>query len=74
MFDSAELRVHMTGKALLRPGARGQGQGHETTWAQIVAHELGMRQGDRGDWQQRLQSARAGEAMPYVHWTSLNLV
>ena len=42
MFDSAELRVHMTGKALLRTGARGQGQGHETTWAQIVAHELGI--------------------------------
>lgn len=42
MFDSAELRIHMTGKALLRTGARSQGQGHETTWAQIVAHELGI--------------------------------
>ncbi|HWL41463.1 MAG TPA: aerobic carbon-monoxide dehydrogenase large subunit [Ilumatobacter sp.] len=42
MFDSAELRVHMTGKAILRTGAKTQGQGHETTWAQIVAHELGM--------------------------------
>jgi len=42
MFDSAELRVHMTGKAILRTGARTQGQGHETTWAQIVAHELGL--------------------------------
>lgn len=42
MFDSAELRVHMTGKALLRTGAKSQGQGHETTWAQIVAHELGI--------------------------------
>jgi aerobic carbon-monoxide dehydrogenase large subunit len=42
MFDSAELRVHMTGKALLRTGARSQGQGHETTWAQIVSHELGI--------------------------------
>jgi carbon-monoxide dehydrogenase large subunit len=42
MFDSAELRVHMTGKALLRTGAKTQGQGHETTWAQIVAHELGI--------------------------------
>jgi carbon-monoxide dehydrogenase large subunit len=42
MFDSAELRVHMTGKALLRAGTRAQGQGHETTWAQIVAHELGI--------------------------------
>jgi carbon-monoxide dehydrogenase large subunit len=42
MFDSAELRVHLTGKAILRTGARSQGQGHETTWAQIVAHELGI--------------------------------
>src|SRR6056300_112323 len=42
MFDSAELRVHMTGKAILRTGAKTQGQGHETTWAQIVAHELGF--------------------------------
>src|SRR2546421_5692095 len=42
MFDSAELKVHMTGKAIVRTGARGQGQGHETTWAQIVSHELGI--------------------------------
>lgn len=42
MFDSAELRVHMTGKAILRTGAKTQGQGHETTWAQIVTHELGI--------------------------------
>ena len=42
MFDSAELKIHMTGKALLRTGAKTQGQGHETTWAQIVAHELGI--------------------------------
>jgi carbon-monoxide dehydrogenase large subunit len=42
MFDSAELKIHMTGKALLRTGAKSQGQGHETTWAQIVAHELGI--------------------------------
>jgi aerobic carbon-monoxide dehydrogenase large subunit len=42
MFDSAELRVHPTGKAILRTGSKTQGQGHETTWAQIVAHELGI--------------------------------
>ncbi|MBO0773273.1 MAG: molybdopterin-dependent oxidoreductase, partial [Actinobacteria bacterium] len=42
MFDSAELKVHMTGKAILRTGAKTQGQGHETTWAQIVSHELGI--------------------------------
>ena len=48
MFDSAELRVHMTGKAILRTGAKTQGQGHETTWAQIVAHELGIPAADIG--------------------------
>src|SRR2546427_8766034 len=42
MFDSAELKVHMTGKAIVRTGAKTQGQGHETTWAQIVSHELGI--------------------------------
>src|SRR5262249_36787911 len=42
MFDSAELKVHLTGKAIVRTGARTQGQGHETTWAQIVSHELGI--------------------------------
>jgi carbon-monoxide dehydrogenase large subunit len=42
MFDSAELRVHPTGKAILKLGVRSQGQGHETTFAQIVAQELGI--------------------------------
>jgi carbon-monoxide dehydrogenase large subunit len=42
MFDSAELRIHPTGKALLRMGTKSQGQGHETTYAQIVCEELGI--------------------------------
>ena len=42
MFDSAELRVHPTGSAILRLGVQSQGQGHETTFAQIVAEELGI--------------------------------
>src|SRR5437867_1204133 len=42
MFDSAELRVHPTGKAILKLGVRSQGQGHETTFAQIVTEELGI--------------------------------
>jgi carbon-monoxide dehydrogenase large subunit len=42
MFDSAELRVHPTGKAIMRMGTKSQGQGHETTYAQIVAQELGI--------------------------------
>ncbi len=42
MFDSAELRIHPTGKAILKIGVQTQGQGHETTFAQIVAGELGI--------------------------------
>ncbi len=42
MFDSAEIRVHPTGKVLARFGTKSQGQGHETTYAQIIAEELGF--------------------------------
>ena len=42
MFDSADIRIHPTGKAIARFGTRSQGQGHETTYAQIVAEELGI--------------------------------
>ena len=41
MFDSAEIRIHPTGAGIVRTGTKSQGQGHETTWAQIVAEELG---------------------------------
>jgi aerobic carbon-monoxide dehydrogenase large subunit len=41
-FDSCEIRVHPTGKAMARMGTKAQGQGHETTFAQIVAQELGI--------------------------------
>jgi aerobic carbon-monoxide dehydrogenase large subunit len=42
MFDSCEIRVHPTGKAIARMGTKAQGQGHETTFAQIIAQELGI--------------------------------
>jgi carbon-monoxide dehydrogenase large subunit len=42
MNDGAELRVHPTGKAVLGISAMSQGQGHETTFAQIVSEELGI--------------------------------
>ncbi len=46
MFDSAEIRIHPTGKAVARFGTKSQGQGHETTYAQIIAHELGIPEDD----------------------------
>jgi len=42
MFDSCEIRVHPTGKVIARLGTKSQGQGHETTFAQIIAQELGI--------------------------------
>ncbi|PXY38065.1 aerobic carbon-monoxide dehydrogenase large subunit [Prauserella flavalba] len=42
MADGAELRVHPTGKAVLRLSCQSQGQGHETTFAQLVAEQLGI--------------------------------
>jgi carbon-monoxide dehydrogenase large subunit len=46
MFDSAEIRVHPTGKVIARFGTKSQGQGHETTYAQIIAQELGIPEDD----------------------------
>ncbi len=42
MFDSAEIRVHPTGSVIARMGTITQGQGHATTYAQIIASELGL--------------------------------
>jgi aerobic carbon-monoxide dehydrogenase large subunit len=42
MFDSAEIRIHPTGAVIARLGTKSQGQGHETTYAQIIATELGL--------------------------------
>lgn len=42
MFDSAEIRIHPTGKVIARFGTKSQGQGHATTYAQIIAEELGI--------------------------------
>jgi carbon-monoxide dehydrogenase large subunit len=42
MWESANVRVHLTGKVVVTIGTQPQGQGHETTTAQIVASELGI--------------------------------
>ncbi|MBU0590255.1 MAG: carbon-monoxide dehydrogenase large subunit [Gammaproteobacteria bacterium] len=42
MFDSCEIRVHPTGSAIARMGTISQGQAHQTTYAQIIATELGI--------------------------------
>jgi carbon-monoxide dehydrogenase large subunit len=42
MADGADLRIYPTGKAVLAISVQTQGQGHETTFAQLVAGELGL--------------------------------
>ena len=42
MWESSNIKVHLTGKVVVTMGTQPQGQGHETTFAQIVSHELGV--------------------------------
>ena len=42
MWESANIRVHLTGKIVVTVGTSSHGQGHETTYAQIISHELGV--------------------------------
>jgi carbon-monoxide dehydrogenase large subunit len=42
MWESSNIKVHLTGKIIVTMGTQPQGQGHETTYAQIISHELGV--------------------------------
>ncbi|MCA9970078.1 MAG: xanthine dehydrogenase family protein [Anaerolineales bacterium] len=42
LYESGVIRVHPTGKVAVLTGSHSHGQGHETTFAQIVADELGI--------------------------------
>jgi aerobic carbon-monoxide dehydrogenase large subunit len=42
LFEAGEVRVHPTGTVTVFTGAHSHGQGHETTFAQIVAAKLGI--------------------------------
>jgi len=42
LWESANVRVHLTGKVVVTTGSKPFGQGHETTMAQVVADELGI--------------------------------
>jgi carbon-monoxide dehydrogenase large subunit len=42
LWESANVRVHLTGKVVVTTGSQSHGQGLETTFAQIVAEELGV--------------------------------
>ena len=42
LYESATVRLHPTGKVTVQTGSHQHGQGHETTFAQIVADRLGI--------------------------------
>jgi aerobic carbon-monoxide dehydrogenase large subunit len=42
LYESAELRVHPTGSVSVLTGSHSHGQGHETTFSQLVADGLGI--------------------------------
>ena len=42
LFESAEVRVHPTGSVSILTGSHSHGQGHETTFSQLVADTLGI--------------------------------
>jgi aerobic carbon-monoxide dehydrogenase large subunit len=42
LWESANIRVHLTGKVVAITGSQSHGQGHETSVAQVVADELGI--------------------------------
>ena len=42
LWESAIVRVHPTGKVTVQTGSHSHGQGHETTFAQIVSDGLGV--------------------------------
>ncbi len=42
LWESASVRVHPTGSVTVFTGSHSHGQGHETTFAQLVADELGI--------------------------------
>ena len=42
LFESAIVRVHPTGKVTVFTGSHTHGQGHETTFAQAIADQLGI--------------------------------
>jgi carbon-monoxide dehydrogenase large subunit len=42
LYESGKVRVHPTGMVTVYTGSHSHGQGHETTFAQLVADELGI--------------------------------
>ena len=42
LFEAGEVRVHPTGSVTVFTGSHSHGQGHETTFAQVVASKLGI--------------------------------
>ena len=50
LFECGEIRVHPTGSVTVFTGSHSHGQGHETTFAQVVAARLGITGRERWTW------------------------
>ncbi len=46
LYESGTVRIHPTGKVTVLTGSHSHGQGHETTFAQLVSDQLGIPIGD----------------------------
>src|SRR6185295_2952155 len=46
LFEVGQVRVQPTGKVSVYTGSHSHGQGHETTFAQVVADKLGLSMDD----------------------------
>ena len=76
MWESANIRVHLTGKVVVTMGTQPQGQGHETTYAQVVSDRA--RHPDGGHhrpalghaWARRSATARMGHRTSSVGMTA----
>ena len=63
LYECATVRIHPTGKVTVLTGSHSHGQGHETTFAQVVADFLGIPIDRRGDRARRHRASplRDGE-------------
>ena len=63
LYESGVVRVHPTGKVSVYTGSHSHGQGHETTFAQLVAERAGSGDGRRRHhpWRHRGHRLRHGD-------------
>ena len=66
MWESANIKMHLTGKTVVTMGTQPQGQGHETTYSQIISPRAGHPDGRH----RRPALGHAGDAVRLRHRTA----